>query len=250
MTASNRISGKRLKCDCGKDIELDAPRSFTSAKEVTACKACQETRHEAWKQERAESKRTEMIRHSRKSKAAKWHNALSGNIPPLFAKARLADLSQPLREKLLALPVEKGLYLWGPVGCGKSHTLCALARHFVVKGFSVKRVKWDRLCLDIRDTYNREASEVSLLDRFLKCHKLILEDLGTSVSSGKAESDFAVQKLLLLLDERVEHCLPTFISSNKPLEEIHKSFDQRSASRIAGNCEVIKLAGKDKRLFK
>lgn len=204
------------------------------------CKSC-----EAASKKR---KRLEGIRERRKSKAVQWRRQVHKAIPPLFRNARLGQIARPLREKMLALALDRGLYLWGPVGTGKSYTLCALARHFAIGGCSVKRVKWDRLCLDIRSGYDGGGSESTVIEPLVSADKLILEDLGSSVSVGKRESDFAVRTLLMLLDERLEKCRATFISSNKPLEEIEKSFDQRIVSRLRAMCEVIKIAGTDKRI--
>jgi DNA replication protein DnaC len=39
------------------------------------------------------------------------------------------------------------------------------------------------------------------------------------------------------------------INSNYSLEEISMKIDDRTASRIAGMCEVFKLEGKDRRLI-
>jgi len=198
--------------------------------------------------ESRERERSAGIRRRRESKAVQWRRPLYEAIPPLFRNARLRHIARPLREKMLALAPDRGLYLWGSVGAGKSYTLCALARHFVMAGCSVRRVKWDRLCLDIRRGYDGGKSELAVISPLLCAEKLILEDLGSSVSLGKHETDFAVRTLLLLVDERLENCRATFISSNKPLEEIEKSFDQRVASRLRAMCQVIKVAGRDKRI--
>jgi DNA replication protein DnaC len=71
--------------------------------------------------------------------------------------------------------------------------------------------------------------------------------LGTTKSEGNIESDFSVRTLLVLLDWRLENCLPTFLTGNRPVEELAKTFDERVASRLLQACQVVKLTGGDKR---
>jgi len=83
----------------------------------------------------------------------------------------------------------------------------------------------------------------------LTCDLLVLEDLGTSKSIGVAESDFSLRTVLALIDSRIENCLPTIITTNKSIENLAASFDDRIASRLSG-FKIIKIDGADKRAIK
>jgi DNA replication protein DnaC len=171
-------------------------------------------------------------------------------IPPAFGqKARMASLSAKFALRLTSVAPPRGIYLHGPIGSGKSFALCALARTWLAAGEQVCRLKWDQVCMEIRATYNGAGgSDIGIIERLGDVDRLIIEDLGTKVALGRQESDFTVSVFWLILDNRVEFCRPTYITSNKSLEEIRGSFDDRIFSRILGHCEVIRIAGRDKRL--
>ena len=77
--------------------------------------------------------------------------------------------------------------------------------------------------------------------------KLFIEDVGTTVSLDKQESDFSLRTFLVLLDQRLEACQPTFVTTNKALEQLGRCFDDRIASRLIQACRIVKLTGADRR---
>ena len=103
--------------------------------------------------------------------------------------------------------------------------------------------------LKIRDTFksNAKQTEWEVIKEYLDADKVFIEDIGTTKSEGNIESDFSVRTLLVLLDHRLEHCLPVFLTTNRTVEEIGKTFDERIASRLVQMCEIIKLTGEDRR---
>jgi DNA replication protein DnaC len=161
----------------------------------------------------------------------------------------MEQLPRPVREAAESLPDDRGLLLWGPPGVGKTYSLCAIGHRLYFSGWDVARIGFEMLALQIRDNFKPGAArtELDVLGPLIAVDKLILEDVGTTVGVGKVESDFSLRTFLVLLDTRLEHCRATYISSNKSIEEIGKSFDQRIASRLQQACEVIKLEGRDKR---
>jgi len=167
-------------------------------------------------------------------------------IPSRYVNARLTDLPKGLVSAYQTLPADRGLYLWGEPGTGKTHAMAAFLWDRWCQGFEVDRVPWEMLCLKVRETYGRHKySEIDVLDPFLSTDVLVLEDLGVTVSNGQSESDFALRMLLVILDHRLENMKPTFVTANKPVEGIAKSFDQRIGSRLHQACEIIKLDGPD-----
>jgi len=148
-----------------------------------------------------------------------------------------------------ALPADVGTYLWGLPGVGKSHATCAFLMDRWFAGCEIDRCVWETLLLEMRGTFGvgNKGSEIKKLDPFMRVEVLAIEDIGTTVSPGQSETDFSLRTLLVLLDYRTEHCLPTFITSNKPTEEIGRSFDDRIASRLMQACTVVELTGPDRR---
>lgn len=175
--------------------------------------------------------------------------SLESIVPPHYAKAELCDLPRSLGETFFTLPDDKGLFLWGQPGCGKTHSCCAFAKYLWSQGWDVARINYEMIALQIRHTYKSGSmtSELDVIQPLLTIGKLIVEDVGTIVSAGQQESEFSLRTFLVLLDQRIEHCLATFITSNKPIEELTRSFDERIASRIRQACEVVQIRGRDKR---
>lgn len=188
-------------------------------------------------------------------------------IPKKYRNARFSGLSKGLQDVIHHLN-GKGLFLWGIPGAGKTYAMCVLIRKFLRQGFSVQRTTFTALTLKIRHTFKprtiqtdsgeyintysdldgeevREVlSEQDVLMPLIEVPKLFIEDIG---GDKDRETPFAVRTLEHLLDERIEKCLPTFITSNKSVTELATTFDDRIASRIAGSCEIVKLSGKDRR---
>ena len=192
------------------------------------------------------------LRSNRKSLQQRWIYKLNIAIPPLFMSANIRNISKKLIDNINKKAIEQGLLLWGKAGVGKSYVACALLRRFICqkKDVNVVRMPFEMLCLKLRDTYkNNSRSELSILTPLLNCDLLVLEDLGSGKSMGVSESDFSLRTILALLDHRIENCLPTIITTNKSLENLASSFDDRIASRLSG-FEIIKLEGRDKRQVK
>lgn len=174
---------------------------------------------------------------------------IQNKIPKLFQKAEIEHLSPGLQVKIEALAESKGLLLWGLPGVGKSYAMCAIAKGLIRQGKGVERVSYEMLCLKIRDTYkaNTTKGELDVIKPLCEVENLIVEDVGVTVSAGQQESDFSRRTFLVLLDQRLEQCRPTFITTNRSVEELVKSFDARIASRIQQACEVVQLSGDDRR---
>ncbi len=176
-----------------------------------------------------------------------YDKAAAKLIPPLFHVARIEHLPTTLQGVINNLT--KGLMLWGLPGVGKSYAMAAIMRLYIYKGGQVKRITYERLCLSLRATYKPDSklTELDVISPLIKIDVLFIEDVGTTVSFGAAESDFSLRTFLFLLNERLEVCKPIFVTSNKSIEELERSFDGRVASRLLQACEVFHLTGPDKR---
>lgn len=166
--------------------------------------------------------------------------------------ARVGHLSDGLQKKIASLPEDKGLLLWGTTGVGKTYCMCALMREFLLAGKKAQRISYEMLCLQLRDTYKPDPinTELSIIQPLIAVPKLFLEDVGTTVSGDSQESDFGLRTFLVLLDQRIEDGRATFITTNKSVEQLSRSFDARVASRLQQACDVIHLTGPDRRVTK
>ena len=168
-------------------------------------------------------------------------------VPKRFAPARMKDLKSSL-QALYPNDIETGVFLWGTTGVGKSYAMAAAARKYILAGFIVRRIGDELLCLKLRDTFKPGSrdTEWEVIQPLISCDMLFLEDVGAIKRMGREETDFSVRTLQVLIDTRLEQCLPTFITSNKSLENLAKSFDERIGSRLKV-FKIGKLAGEDRR---
>lgn len=236
-TGDRHLSQTKL-CKCGKLFEVT--KLFAQILTSEFCPECADKQREEYARQE--------LRKARMDRAARMRQSLSKVIPPLFAGAHLRSLSKAAKEALLSFDSKIGLVLFGPVGRGKSFALCALARHFILKRKKVVRVSYEMLCLQIRDTYKQGSrlTELDVIRPMMDCDCLIIEDIGSTTSIGRNESDFSNRTIFVLLDSRLEACRPTFISTNKSRKNLEASFDERIASRL-GLFKWIGIGGEDKR---
>jgi DNA replication protein DnaC len=168
---------------------------------------------------------------------------IAEQIPSLFQTATLELLPKALLEKVMALPSDRGLYFYGPIGCGKTFSLCAIARHSIESGRDVIRKNWESFLSELKAGFGDGFKTDKIIERMKVCDLLILDD----ISIAGRESDFSLRTLYDILNSRIENCKPTYFSSNRTPEEIGKAYDERILSRIRGACECIKIVGHDRR---
>ncbi len=155
---------------------------------------------------------------------------------------------------------ERGLFLYGPTGTGKTTTIYLMFKQFVESklnefsehlgypGWSPKAifVNVPSLMLRLQSMFKKEGQDPNeKIIELAEYPTLIIDDLG-----AEKMSEWVRQTLYVLLNEREMQCRKTFITSNKSLEQLSEEIDSRIASRIAGMCKVIKLSGSDKRIKK
>lgn len=162
-------------------------------------------------------------------KRARWLDT----VPERYVVAELEDLPEKL-QAVFREDIDDGVFLWGSPGAGKTYAMAALAKRYIADGFTVRRTHYEMLCLQIRDTYNPKATQTEwgMIEPLLNCDKLFIEDVGVSRRVGKEESDHSTRTLQVLIDMRLEHCRPTFVTSNKSIESLSQSFDERIGDRL------------------
>jgi DNA replication protein DnaC len=81
--------------------------------------------------------------------------------------------------------------------------------------------------------------------RCLRCDLLILDDLGTEMSTS-----FSVSAIYELLNTRLREKRGTVVSSNLSAEEIARRYSPQIASRLAGESTNLRFYGTDIRKLK
>ncbi|MDX9872513.1 MAG: ATP-binding protein [Clostridia bacterium] len=140
----------------------------------------------------------------------------------------------------------ENLFLYGPVGTGKTHLCSAIAHYVLQAGKSVVYLKTSRLLDLIRQIKYTEHSAGPSADRLLQnlyqVDLLIIDDLGIENST-----DFVKEQLLLLLDERINHHLPWVISTNLTPNEAATLYEDRLSDRVLSTSNTLKFEGESVR---
>lgn len=145
---------------------------------------------------------------------------------------------------------EGWLHLLGTVGSGKTHLATAIANKALKTGKQVHMNSVARLMDLLRSSYQDNMYE-TWWSKLNAMELLILDDFG-----AQRDTEWAVEKLFQLIDERYRQRRPLVITSNMPLGEYDGAVDRRILSRLMegtkaddGWCRVLRLPADDFRPF-
>lgn len=134
----------------------------------------------------------------------------------------------------------ESLLFSGPTGLGKTYLSACIARVVSEAGFSVTYESACRVFSDFDAVkFDRETDE-SLTDRYLQCDLLILDDLGTELTTPNVISSF-----YLLVNTRITKGLPTIVSTNLAPTELPGRYSAQTGSRLNGVYELVPFIGDD-----
>lgn len=178
----------------------------------------------------------------------KAEKTIASLVEQLHFDACYANLDEPVVVKLDNLQYGQDVFFYGDVGVGKTWAMAAMIKKYTFEGYECERINFDDFCVNIRSTYAPAATqtECDVIEPLKHIDKLFIDDLGLR---SKQESDFAYTTFFSLLNKRQERMLPTFISSNKSIEQLSQSFDNRIGSRLR-TALVIHIKGIDRRKAK
>ena len=138
------------------------------------------------------------------------------------------------------------LFFTGGTGLGKTFLSSCIAKVVSEKGNSVvydtaaevfSRFEADKFARD-----ERAAEDVR---RYLECDLLILDDLGTEMTTA-----FTVSALYTIVNSRLAAGKKTIISTNLSETDLRSRYSGPIASRIEGEYTALRFFGKDIRLMK
>lgn len=140
------------------------------------------------------------------------------------------------------------LLLTGDPGLGKTFLSAAIAREVSGEGFSVVYDTAAHIFerFEARK-FGREAGEEidADLERVMDCDLLILDDLGTEMTTP-----FVQSALYSIVNGRVLSRRPAIVSTNLKLEELGRRYGPQTASRLEGEYQILPFFGEDIRKLK
>jgi DNA replication protein DnaC len=170
-------------------------------------------------------------------------------VEPKYADATMDDIDEEIKERLRERETYQDVFLWGPAGRGKTHLMAALIRSYASAGYDCMRISFEEFCCKLRSTMTPAATttEWDLTEELKSVDILFIDDLGIG---SKEASDYTYQTFFFMLNKRQERLLPTFISSNKNLDQLQQTlFDERIKSRLS-EALIIEMKGEDRRQCK
>lgn len=144
-----------------------------------------------------------------------------------------------------SFPEGKNIFFTGCSGLGKTHLSLAIANEVLKKGYGVIYGSAQNLINEVgRETFDRSGSTAKI-DSLNSCDLLILDDLGTEVSTSLSSSI-----VYNIVNTRLNKGLSTVISTNLDIKQIQATYGERISSRIVGYYTPCPCIGSDIRLIK
>lgn len=137
----------------------------------------------------------------------------------------------------------------GGTGLGKTFLSACIAKVVSEKGFSVVYDSTVSVmeAFETQKFYRGESSDAasSRVRRYLNCDLLIMDDLGTEMTTG-----FTQSALYSLINTRLMNGGKTVVSTNLTEDELHTRYTAAIVSRIEGEFVLLNFAGRDIRSIK
>lgn len=126
---------------------------------------------------------------------------------------------------------EKGLYLYGNFGCGKTYLISALFNELAKKNIKSTIIYFPELLRSLKASFsNPEENYEERFSLVKEANLLLLDDIG-----AEKLSDWARDEVLgVILQYRMEEHLPTFFTSNLSMKELeeHLQIGRSSEDKI------------------
>lgn len=143
---------------------------------------------------------------------------------------------------------DKGLYIVGGVGTGKTYEACALAKSFFEAGYTVHVTT----SLAMLDSVSRSYDDPSTagISVFTGVDVLVIDDLGKENANA-----WALTTLFQIINSRYEDGKPTIYTSQYDLQSLQRRMSRQHesesaeaiVSRICETSAIVQLDGKDRR---
>jgi DNA replication protein DnaC len=175
-----------------------------------------------------------------------------------FDRPPVSDMARDLQTKIAVNEVRAfvdnldarlqeghGLWLFGDTGTGKTTLAMLISKAALETGKTVAIYSLPKLLARIRRTYDSEPggdSYLSFFERLTSVDLLHIDDLG-----AEKRSDWVLEQLYALVNERYEAQRSILITTNLPHPELEEQIGSRTVSRLTQICDEVEVRGEDRR---
>jgi DNA replication protein DnaC len=170
---------------------------------------------------------------------------VSDMLRELSTKATVAEVRAFVDDLDARLDQGRGLWLFGDTGTGKTTLAMLISKAALEAGRSVAIYSLPKLLARIRRTYDSEPggdSYLSFFERLTSVDLLHIDDLG-----AEKRSDWVLEQLYALINERYETQRSVLITTNLQHPELEEQIGHRTVSRLSQICDELPLFGNDRR---
>jgi DNA replication protein DnaC len=166
----------------------------------------------------------------------------------LQTKAAVGEVRNFVDDLEARLGAGRGLWIFGDTGTGKTTLAMLVSKMALEAGHSVAIYSLPKLIAHIRRTYDSEPggdSYLAFFERLTSVDLLHIDDLG-----AEKRSDWVLEQLYALINERYEAQRSVLVTTNLPHEELEEQIGSRTVSRLSQICDEVPLFGDDRRYGK
>jgi DNA replication protein DnaC len=163
----------------------------------------------------------------------------------LTTKAAVSEVRAYIDDLDRRLAEGRGLWLFGDTGTGKTTLAMLISKAALEAGRSVAIYSLPKLLARIRRTYDSEPggdNYLSFFDKLTSVDLLHIDDLG-----AEKRSDWVLEQLYALVNERYETERSVVITTNLDHEKLEEQIGSRTVSRLTQICDEVPLFGDDRR---
>ena len=198
--------------------------------------------------EEAEAQRTKEEKKTREAEAKLRSKLLGSGIGKRFIDAEVSLEASARYLSSFGGNGGAGLYIQGCVGSGKTYAASAIAKAFVMAGYSVVVATTISMLEEIKRSYDDRAAIG--IDRYISCDVLVMDGIGKETASS-----WALTNLFQIVNSRYESMLPTIYTSQYDADLLAQRMTRYGGresaeaivSRIIETSAFVRLPNRDRR---
>lgn len=227
------------KCNTPKQSVFEFMGRYSIVPAMCKCEQDAQIRAEHRRSEEEKRQRIAALRINGIQDREAREKTFENSLPlPMMDKARTYVDKWP---QMLAENI--GLMFWGDTGNGKTYAAAAIANALIDKGVPVLLTSFTKLLNAVTGMFAEDR--VNYIESMNDFKLLVIDDLG-----AERQSEFALEIVYTVIDNRYKTGLPMIVTTNIPLDEMRNARNmdyQRIYDRVLEMCVPLKFTGESLR---